>query len=236
MRTMVLAALLPLMACGVAAADTNAGIPARGTGNVRTFDARDFSAVKLGGSDDVVVRVGGDYAVRAEGDPRILDRLKITRDGGALTISRRSDGGRGHARVFVTLPAIDSASIGGSGNMTIDRVTGPSFEGRIAGSGNMTLAQVATRALSIGITGSGTVAARGTTERLSARSAGSGSIDAAQLVARTAEVGSVGSGDIRATVRGGAEVSSVGSGDVDLGRDAQCRVRKAGSGDVRCGG
>ncbi len=233
MRTMVLAALLPLMACGNSDDDA-AGIPARGTGTVRTFEARDFSAVNLGGSDDVEVRVGGDFAVRAEGDPHILDRLKITRDGNALGISRRGSSAPGQARVFVTLPAIGAASIGGSGDMTIDRVTGGSFRARIAGSGNMTLAQVATQDLAIA--GSGSVAARGTTQRLSAKVAGSGGVDAPGLIARTAEVSTVGSGGIRATVKGNANVSSVGSGDVDLGGEATCRVRKAGSGDVRCGG
>lgn len=236
MRLMTLAALLPLAACGNAF-DTDApGIPASGTGNVRTFDARDFTAVNLGGSDNVDVRVGNGYSVRAEGDPAVLDMLRITRDGDALHISRRAGRSKGAARILVTLPALKKAAIGGSGNMTIDRVQGDGLDAKVGGSGNMTIGDATARSIDITIGGSGGVSARGTAERLSAHIAGSGSIDARKLTARSADVKVAGSGSVHATVNGSANVRSIGSGDIDLGPDARCTIRKAGSGEVRCGG
>lgn len=236
MRLMTLAALLPLAACGNAFDKDAPGIAASGTGNVRTFDARDFTAVNLGGSDNVDVRVGGGYSVRAEGDPAVLDKLKITRDGDALNIRRRNGSSMGSARVLVTLPALKEAAIGGSGNMTIDRVQGGDFEAKIGGSGNMTIGDARVRSVGIAIGGSGSVTARGAAEQLSAHIAGSGSIDARNLTARAAEVKVAGSGSVHATVNGDANVQSVGSGDIDLGPNARCTVKKAGSGEVRCGG
>lgn len=232
MRTMVLAALLPLVACGNGGDDGARS----GTGTSRSYNLRDFDAVRLAGSDDVDVRVGGAFSVRAEGDAALLDKLKITRDGNRLTVSRRWSSDRGQVRVYVTLPALAGASIDGSGNMRVDQVRGRAFDARIAGSGNLTVAQLQTEDVTIAIAGSGDVTARGQTQRLSVRVAGSGDVDAADLVARSAEVRVAGSGDVRATVRGAASVSSVGSGDVDLGSEARCSVRKAGSGEVRCGG
>lgn len=236
MRTLVLAALLPLVACGNNARVEGEAVAATGTGASRTYDVRDFSAVTLSGSDNVDVRVGGGFAVRAEGDPQILDKLVISREGDRLIVSRRWSGVRGNARVFVTLPTLTAAALDGSGDLTIDRVRGAGFDARLAGSGNLRIAQVATESLALAVAGSGDISAAGQTGRLTIRSAGSGDIDARGLAARDAEVRLAGSGDVRAAVRGAATVSLVGSGDVDLGPAARCTVRKAGSGTVRCGG
>ncbi|WP_028967471.1 head GIN domain-containing protein [Sphingomonas phyllosphaerae] len=236
MRFKVLAAaVLPMLACAFDGAIAQEA-PARGSGTTRSYDVRDFSGIKLAGSDDVDVRVGRGFSVRAEGDPRVLDKITVTREGDRLTISRRWSRARGNARVYVTLPRLTAASLDGSGNLTIDQVRGGSFDARLAGSGNLRIAQVATESLGLSLAGSGNIATAGQTGQFSLNLAGSGNVDAAALVARQAAIKSAGSGDIRATVRGPATISLVGSGDVDLGGGARCTVRKAGSGTVRCGG
>ncbi|KTT75228.1 head GIN domain-containing protein [Sphingomonas endophytica] len=234
MRRITCLALLPLAACGTIAHAED--IAARGSGNVRTFDVRDVSSVDLGGSDDIEVRVGGGYAMRAEGDPQILDALQVRRRGSELQVSRRWSGRPGKVRIVVTVPVLTGVGVGGSGNMTVDRVAGGDLSARVAGSGNLTLAQLSTRTLSVAVAGSGTVVARGTTQRLAVELAGSGDLSGTALVAGAASVKVVGSGSVRAIVRGAASVTSVGSGDVDLGAAARCTVRKMGSGRVRCGG
>ncbi|WP_294213599.1 head GIN domain-containing protein [uncultured Sphingomonas sp.] len=234
MRRIACLALLPLTACGAIANAQD--IAARGSGNVRTYDIRDVTSVDLGGSDDIEVRVGGGYAMRAEGDPRILDKLEVRRKGNELLVSRRWSNAPGKVRIVVTLPTLTGAGVGGSGNMTVDRVAGGDLSVRVAGSGNLTLAQLSTRNLSVAVAGSGNVTARGTTQQLSADLAGSGDLNGTALVAQAAKVKVVGSGSVRAVVRGEATVTSVGSGDVDLGAGARCTVRKMGSGSVRCGG
>ncbi len=236
MRTMVLAALLPLVACGNNGDDGKSGNAPSGTGSSRSYDVRDFDAVRLAGSDDVDVRVGGAFSIRAEGDPKILDKLKISKNGRQLTISRSWSSGDGDARIHVTAPALTAAALDGSGDLRVDQVRGASFDARLTGSGDLTLAQVAVDRLRLSIVGSGGLAARGEARQLAIDATGSGDVAAAQLIARTAHVQSAGSGDIRVTVRGDATVSATGSGDVDLGGEARCTVRKAGSGDVRCGG
>jgi hypothetical protein len=63
----------PLAACSIYEEDGNIGATADGTGSARTFAIADFSGVALRGSDDVDVRVGPAFSVRAEGPSSIWE-------------------------------------------------------------------------------------------------------------------------------------------------------------------
>lgn len=234
MRPFLALALLALPACSGEAQ----GAPGVGSGPQRSWAIAGFDAVDATGSDDVAVRTGAGFSVRAEGDPAVLDHLRVWREGDTLRIGRErnwvSDGGRS-AKVFVTMPRIAAASVTGSASMDVDRVAG-AFKGATTGSGDLTVRQVATDTLSLSLAGSGDMALVGRTRRLDVSVAGSGKLDAPSLVAAGAAVNVAGSGDVRTRVEGAASVSLLGSGSVDLGPRARCQVSKMGSGDVRCGG
>ncbi|MGP7794832.1 head GIN domain-containing protein [Sphingomonas sp. CLY1604] len=219
--------------------DDGPGIAPTGSGTTRSYAADGFSKIELAGSDDVDVRAGTAFSVRAEGPADELDQLRIARDGDTLSIGRRHRafgwGRHDKVKVFVTLPRLAEASIAGSGTMAVDRIEGGSFEGNIAGSGDLNIAALAVDEAEVSIAGSGNVRAGGAVKRLEVDVAGSGSFDAAGLRAERAEVTVAGSGDVRAAVAGEAKVELMGSGDVDLGAQARCRVSKTGSGSVRCG-
>ncbi len=238
MRGLMIAALLPLAACSV---DVDAkGAPATGSGDARSFALADFTKVELRGSDNVEVAVGPAFSVRATGPSKLLDRLKIEKDGDTLKIGRQSRvtmgwSNDGDATIYVTMPRIAAAGIAGSGDMTVDRVTGDRFKGGTAGSGNLKIATLAVKDADFDIAGSGSIAARGNTEKLSISIAGSGDLDGNGLRATSATASIAGSGSIRAEVNGEASVSVMGSGDVDFGGKARCRTTKMGSGSVRCG-
>lgn len=126
----IAALAIPTAACSFSwSSDDGDAVPAQGSGNVRTFAARDFTGVDLRGSDPVEVRVGGGYSVRAEGPADTLDQLQIERDGATLRIGRKKgthwgwSKGKG-VRILVTLPRLADAGVSGSGRMTIDRVEG----------------------------------------------------------------------------------------------------------------
>ena len=115
----------------------------------RDFQVGAFEKVALEGSHDVVVTVGGQPSVRAEGDSEMIERLDIRVEDGSLKIgTRREDEGwfrrhRGRVTVYVTAPALNGASIGGSGDMRIDRVQAQRFAAAVAGSGDMEIARAA---------------------------------------------------------------------------------------------
>lgn len=243
MRLIALIAILPVAACSYAADhDSKPGIAGSGSGSTRSFAVADFTNVDLRGSDNVDVRVGTGFSVRAEGPSAELDKLKIEKVGDTLKVGR-IEGNSFHwggdhkgVTVFVTMPRIAEANIAGSGDMSVDRVDGQSFTGNSAGSGDLEVAALNVQAGDFSIAGSGNIKAKGSAKHLKLAIAGSGDIDAGGVKAEGAEVSVAGSGGIRADVTGPANVSVVGSGDVDLGSGAKCTTSKMGSGDVHCGG
>jgi len=220
----------------------------RGQAESGRFEKRDvqvagaFDSIALGGSQNVIVAVGGAPSVRVEGDSALLDRLEITVRGSQLHIGYKKDSGwswgfshdRKPVTVYVTAPSIKAAEIGGSGDIKIDKVEGGDFAGSIGGSGNIDVAAMKVGEARFEIAGSGGVRAAGSAEHARMSIAGSGNIDAGSLQARTAKVDVIGSGDVRARATETADISVAGSGDVALSGGAKCSVHKMGSGNARC--
>ncbi len=241
MRFLMILAALPLVACGAIANGTTKGEPAQpsGTGTARSFQVAGFNKVELAGADDVDVRVGQTFSVRAEGPAEELDKLDIRRDGSTLWVGRKKQKGwtmsRGKGvKVFVTMPAIEAASLAGSGNMSVDTARAKQFEASLAGSGDLRLGRVEAEAIDVDLAGSGNVRAAGQTGRLAVSIAGSGNVEASGLKAADAKISIAGSGNVAAEVNGSAKVSVMGSGDVTLTGGARCDSSKMGSGDIRC--
>ena len=242
MRSLLLAAVaVGLTACSASYdSDKGSGAQPSGSGTSRSYAITDFSKVDLRGSDDVDVRVGGQFAVRASGPVKELNALVIDKQGDTLRISRRSGvhvgftAGR-DVKVFVTMPRIAAASITGSGDMSIDHIQGGQFTAATTGSGDLSIAHMVVAGADLSLSGSGGITAAGAATRLGVSSQGSGDVEASGLTASSAKVALAGSGDVAAKVNGPATVSSMGSGDVDLGGGAQCTTSKMGSGEVSCG-
>lgn len=235
---------LAVAACSMGAnAQEDEGSAGRsGTPVQKSFALSGFDAVGSAGSQDVIVTVGGQHSVRAEGDSEVIERLDIKVEDGTLKIGHKKGSNwpigwgkdRPKTRIFVTLPAIRSAAVAGSGDMKIDKVQGDAFAASVAGSGDIEIAQMQVGEAKFSVAGSGDIKAAGTAQRSSASVAGSGDIDAGGVQVRTASVSIAGSGDIRIHASETADISIVGSGDVEVGGSARCNVNKRGSGEVRC--
>lgn len=239
MNRLMLLALLPLAACSSGA--RSEGTPPSGAGGNRTFAVDGFSAVDATGPDDVDVRVGATFSVRAEGDPKVLDKIEIVKNGDTLEVRRKRNGNfswggnndRG-AKIFITMPKITAAATTGSGNMTVDKVEGDAFKASATGSGDLNVGTMAVQTASLSVTGSGSIVTAGTAKSGDLSVAGSGDIDAAKLNLSNASVNVMGSGGVNAAVAGPANVNVMGSGDVTLTGGAKCTTSKMGSGDITC--
>src|SRR5687768_6891208 len=236
MRTAILGIVLALGACTSRGEEHEA---ARATAQ-RSFQVGDFQAVSLEGAQDVVVTVGGAPSVRAEGDAEQIERLDIRVENGTLKIGTRREGWfnfrhGGGLTVYVTAPALNGATIAGSGDMRIDRVQAQAFEAEIAGSGDMEIGALRAQRASFSIAGSGGMRAAGQAEQAAVSIAGSGSVNLAGLQTRNASVSVAGSGDVAVRASEAVEGEVMGSGDVTVHGTARCSISKMGSGDVRCG-
>lgn len=242
MRSLIiLASTAALAACGMTADAQEGG---SGETTRRGFTVGAFDSVGLAGSHDVIVTVGGAQSVRAEGDPKILEKLDIRVEGTTLKIGTQkgfswSSGfmrNRRPVTVYVTVPSLNAAAVAGSGDIKIDKVEGERFKGAVAGSGDLQIAAMRVGGAEFAVAGSGDVRASGSAQRVTAKLAGSGDVDLSGLEARDAEVSLAGSGDVRARATGTANISIMGSGDVSMAGGAQCSIKKRGSGEVMCRG
>lgn len=238
MRKLLGTALIAL-AAGCSAAQSHQAT-ASGQQAQRAFEVGAFQSVALQGPHNVVVTVGGQPSVRAEGDTAALDMLDIHVENGRLVVATRRgwswSGPRGQVTVHVTAPSLQEAAIGGSGDMRIDRVQGDRFEASIGGSGDMEIAALQAREAEFSIAGSGGIRATGSAEAAAISIAGSGDMALNALQTRRAHVSVMGSGNISVQASEAVDGSIMGSGDVTVAGAARCSVSRMGSGTVTCAG
>jgi hypothetical protein len=236
----VLGSMLLLGACNFSADAQDHEVQPSGQAGSKDFQVGAFDQVALGGPHNVVVRVGSAASVRAEGDLGIIDKLDIRVEGSTLKIDNQkgfSLGRKSHGKpltIYVTTPALAGASIGGSGDITIDKVAGEAFDASIGGSGDIDIAAVQVKTARFSVAGSGAIRAKGQAEMGDVSIAGSGDVLLGGLEVQRAKVAIVGSGNVQARARQTADVSIAGSGDVEISGGAKCSVSKMGSGEVRC--
>jgi hypothetical protein len=209
----------------------------------RNYQVGNFQQIEVAGPYDVEVRTGGKPGVSARGSEKLLERTVVEVQGDKLVIHPENNRGffhfgwssHGKANFTVTVPQLNGATIAGSGDIRVDRVTGQSFEGNVAGSGGLNVAAMDVQNLKLSIAGSGGVkTGAGKTQSAEYEIAGSGDLDAGAVQAQQLKVSIAGSGGVKAHATGTANVSIVGSGDVEVSGGAKCSVSKQGSGDVRC--
>lgn len=230
-----------IAACGLAGCHAHA--EDGGPTVSRNYQIANFQKIEVVGPYDVDVRTGSVASVSARGGEKLLERTRVEVRGDKLIIRPKEHHGffnwgwssRGKADFVVTAPQLSAATITGSGDMRIDRVAGPEFEGAVAGSGGLNVGTVEVQSLKLAIAGSGSAkAAGGKTQAGKYEIAGSGDVDAGAVQAQQLKISIAGAGNVKAHASGTADVSIIGSGDVDVAGGAKCTVNKTGSGDVRC--
>lgn len=200
---------------------------------------RDFHEIEVTGPDQVIVAVGKDFSVRAEGDPKAIEKLKIKVDGGTLEIGRKNSSGMGWgsdkgATIRVTLPALDALSLTGSADVDVDRISAKTLDLDLTGSGDLRIGDVKVDALDAGLTGSGNMTVAGEAGQGDISITGSGDFDGQALKVGKGEASILGSGNIGFVSDGAIDISILGSGDVNVKGKAQCKTSNMGSGEVRC--
>lgn len=212
-----------------------------GPKTTETVQVASFDSLEVAGPYTVTVVADGDRSIEAEGPANVIENTEFVVEDGELTIRPKKKDGqhidwKGNANVTVRINGVmlKAAGIAGSGDISIDKVAGDSFDGTIAGSGDLKLASLAVKRGEFSIAGSGDVEAAGTADALEVDIAGSGGFAGSGLESKTAEISIAGSGDVSTRATETADISIVGAGDVYIAGGAKCTISKAGSGDVNC--
>lgn len=196
-----------------------------------------FGALTAVGPDNVRFSTGERWQVRAEGDPRTLARIRFIIRDGALIVGRKS-GERAELRpatIYVIAPSLHRATIGGSGSLAIDRLSGKKVSATVAGSGGLSVDHVAAESLDASIGGSGDMTLSGRTGKGSLAIAGSGDLRAAGLVVDSASTSIAGSGSMAFRSDGSVSAAIIGSGSVVVRGSADCsKLTRVGSGTLSC--
>jgi hypothetical protein len=238
MRRPIIAALIIGAATLIGACHT---VEAEDAGPVvkKDFKVGDFKRIESAGSYDVTVTTGSAPSVQAEGPENVLANLVVEVKGDELRIHPDKSqnfrwGKSGPVKIAVTVPELHGASLAGSGNLSVDKVAGESFEGNIAGSADFMLPQVDVQSLKFNIAGSGSANVGGKAANAEYSIAGSGDLDAANLQSTDVKISIAGSGNVKAQASGTVSGAVMGSGDAVITGGAKCNVTKMGSGSINC--
>ena len=231
LRASVLGGVALLGACGINSQNygANSGVP------LAELDRSGPppTAIRLGGSDRVIVTTGTPFDIAVSGDQEAVESLRFELEDGLLGVGRKAGPSNGNAVVRITTPAVDRLALGGSGLLEADRLSGNTAVD-IAGSGTVRVARIDGNRLAVSIAGSGDLDASGDVRELELKIAGSGDAAMSGLRTERANVSVSGSGDAVFASDGDVSASIAGSGDVRVIGNARCSVSRAGSGDVTC--
>ncbi|MHB8637222.1 MAG: head GIN domain-containing protein [Fimbriimonadaceae bacterium] len=219
----VIAFVVVLLFGGVMARGFGTRVMRLGNSNSQSADARStsspvvgaFHSVQANGPINVKV-VGGEVdSLTFHARPNVLPLLTAEVKDGVLTIGINDTGmdDIGEITATIVCPEIDGVTLNGSGNIEVNGVKSPTFEGMINGSGNLT--------------------ANGAADSASFSIAGSGDIEASELHATTTKVNIAGSGNANVNASKKLDASVAGSGDVRYsGKPTDVHQNVVGSGSV----
>jgi len=194
-----------------------------------------FSALRLDSSVDVQAHQGTAPSVTVHADDNIEPLIETVVDGDTLVVrTKKGSGYYSHHKVMVDVvfTSLTAVQQRGSGDLHIDKISGPKFESSISGSGDLQIENAQVGAFTLSIAGSGDVVIAGTADEARFGIAGSGDINARNFAARKVNVSVSGSGDAHVNATEALEARVAGSGDVTYSghpRDVSRHVSGSGS-------
>ena len=173
-----------------------------------------FSEIEARGASDVVVRVGPAPSLAITADSNIIPQLSSEIRGNKLVLESRGSYRTRHTpRIVLTVPSLNAAALSGSGNVSVEGISGSTVALAVNGSGNLT--------------------ATGRAGELAVAINGSGNADARGVAARSASVAISGSGNATVATSGPLSGAISGSGNIrHVGRPSTVSVVRNGSGTV----
>lgn len=212
--TLVLLTTLP--ACIIVVSDDGVEIDhaSRGSRASETRTVEPFHALTVATYADVGVRAGETQSVTVTGPADLLPFVRTLVHDGVLTIELGPGAPprSGRLNVQLSVPALDAATLTGSGEVALANLAGPKLRLELSGSGGLR--------------------AGGSVEELDVVLNGSGDVHAYGLGTRAARVRLCGSGDVELSARETLDAELDGTGDVRYRGSPRVTHTVRGSGSV----
>jgi phage shock protein PspC (stress-responsive transcriptional regulator) len=206
----------------------------------RTFDEQDFNEISVAGPYRVVVRAGSSYRVKAAGNARNLDDLRVEREGNQLVIRPRNRGfmnsnWNGADKVLVTIetPELDKLELVGAARADVRGFGRGDLEVEQAGASQLYL-QGNFDKLDLALAGGCRSTLEGKTEILNVDGAGACEVAAANLTAQRADVNMVGASKARLRVVENLRAEAIGASVIEYsGKPGEVNKDAVGGSSVR---
>ena len=195
-----------------------------------------FTVLRLDSSIDVQARQGATPSVSVHADDNIEPLIETTVEGDSLVVRMKKGASfstHHNVVVNVVFTSLTAVQQHGSGDLHIDKVSGPKFESTIAGSGDLQIDSAQVGSFALSIAGSGDVVIAGSADEARFGVAGSGDINARNFAAKRVNISISGSGDAHVNATEAIDARVAGSGDVTYsGHPHDVTRRVSGSGSV----
>lgn len=222
-----------LLALAALALTASAALAAPGA---RNYTITSFDRIRVDGPYKVRLVTGVAPFARASGSPEALDGVAIEVQGRTLIVhsNRSSWGGypgrqTGPVEINVGTHDLATASLNGSGSLSIDKVRGLSFDLTIQGAGAANIAKVDVDQLKVGISGAGSTTLAGRAPKMTAIIRGASLFDASALAVKDAVVGAEGPAIVKVNAISSAKIDANGTGSVEVTGNPACTVKANGS-------
>jgi Putative auto-transporter adhesin, head GIN domain len=207
----------------------------------RSFLIGDYSEVVVSGDIQVEIANNGPPSAMAEGDAKLVDALKIERNGQIVRISLFQDARNtskiplGAIRVKLVGRNLKRLSLAGPGKISVDAMKAPAINLDLKGPGEIDIGKFDTEKSAIFLNGSGRVKlGSGMVRNGAVAIRGTAQLDAAELSFGTLSLATMGSAVVTTKANSDVTISNSGAGSITIGGTPNCIIRQSGSGTINC--
>tara|TARA_R110000824_G_scaffold11746_7_gene51467 strand:- start:17441 stop:18148 length:708 start_codon:yes stop_codon:yes gene_type:complete len=208
----------------------------------RKYSIYGFEDIRIGSGVDVVLTSGKGASARAEGETReLLDRVLLQKNGKQLVVSVRPKSLNGDnydadapVTLYLSSYAISNVSHLGSGQVTLDKLSGRTPRVRLGGFGTLRIDAVDADRLDVAMTGGGQMIMAGEARDARVELQGASIFESPDLTVEKLMLVQRGPASSRMKVTREANITNNGTGRIAIAGQPNCTVRTDGAAEIIC--